>query len=212
MSTMLEDLEKVKSEVLDKVLEQLNNVSELVDDALTVPHLNSKNVLLKSIKETVKQSFDKFLVVSRMVKDMNFNEDINDLYCKSLMKQFGFNDLDSSDYEKTHNEAIKKLCKTRPFFTPISKQDYSAFNGYSDDNMFDDISDANKSVNELCEEGMKEYGYEKNENGEWVNGLSNKSNTESIKEAKSDVGKNESNTETKKTSKRKRKSKTKKDN
>ena len=210
MSTMLEDLEKIKSEVLDKVLEQLNNVGELVDDALVVPHLNSKNVLLKSIKEAVKQSFDKFLVVSRMVKDMNFNEDINDLYCKSLMKQFGFNDLDSPDYEKTHNEAINKLHKTRTFFTPISKHDYSALNDYSDDD--DDISDANKSVNELCEEGMKEYGYEKNENGEWVNSLSNKSESESIKDMESDDVKNESNIETKKPSKRTRKSKAKKDN
>lgn len=205
MSTMIEDLEKVKSEVLNKVLEQLTNVNELVDDALVVPHLNSKNVLLKSIKETVKQSFDKFLVVSRMVKDMNFNEDINDLYCKSLMKQFGFNDLDSSDYDKIHNEARK----TRPFFTPISKQDYSALNGYSDD---DNISDANKSVNELCEEGMKEYGYEKNENGEWVNSLSNNAESESINSMESDVVNNKSNTETKKTSKRTRKSKIKKDN
>ena len=207
MSTMLEDLEKVKTEVLDKVLEQLTNVSELVDDALVIQHLNGKNILLKGIKEMVKQSFDKFLVVSRMVKDINFNEDINDLYCKSLMKQFGFNDLDSSDYEKTHNEAIKKLRKTRTFFTPISKHDYSALNGYSDDN----ISDANKSVNELCEEGMKEYGYEKNENGEWVNSLSNKSKSESIKDMESDAVKNKSNTETKKTSKRTRKSKAKKD-
>lgn len=210
MSTMLEDLEKIKTEVLDKVLEQLNSVSELVDDALVIPHLNSKNILLKAIKENVKQSFDKFLVVSRMVKDMNFNEDINDLYCKSLMKQFGFNDLDSSDYEKTHNEAIKKLHKTRTFFTPISKHDYSALNGYSDDD--DNISDANKSVNELCEEGMKEYGYEKNENGEWVNSLSNKSESESIKDMESDVVKNKSNAETKKISKRSRKSKVKKDN
>jgi hypothetical protein len=207
---MLEDLEKVKSEVLNKVLEQLTNVNELVDDALAVPHLNSKNVLLKSIKETVKQSFDKFLIVSRMIKDMNFNEDINDLYCKSLMKQFGFNDPDSSDYDKTHNEAIKKLRKIRPFFTPISKQDYSALNGYSDDD--DNISDANKSVNELCEEGMKEYGYEKNENGEWVNSLSNNAESESINSMESDVVNNKSNTETKKTSKRVRKSKAKKDN
>ena len=206
MSTMLEDLEKVKSEVLNKVLEQFTNVNELVDDAITVSHLNTKNILLKNIKEAVKQSFDKFLVVSRMVKDMNFNEDINDLYCKSLMKQFGFNDLDSSDYDKIHNEARK----TRSFFTPISKQDYSALNGYSDDD--DNISDANKSVNELCEEGMKEYGYEKNENGEWVNSLSNKTESEFIKGVESDVIKNESNTETKKTSKRARKSKAKKDN
>lgn len=205
MSTMLEDLEKVKSEVLNKVLEQLTNVNELVDDALALSHLNSKNVLLKAIKENIKQSFDKFLVVSRMVKDMNFNEDINDLYCKSLMKQFGFNDLDSPD-----NEAIKKLRKNRPFFTPISKQDYSALNGYSDDD--DNISDANKSVNELCEEGMKEYGYEKNENGEWVKSLSNISDLESVKDMESDAVNNESNTKTKKTSKRTRKSKAKKDN
>ena len=164
---MLEDLEKVKSEVLDNVLKQLNNVVELVDDAISVPHLNTKNILLKSIKETVKQTFDKFLIVSRMVKDMNFNEDVNDLYCKSLMKQFGFNDLDSPDYDKFHDEAVKNLRKSRPFFTPVSKQDYEAITSLSSDSD-DNPSDTNKSVNELIEEGMKEYGYKKNDSGKWV--------------------------------------------
>jgi hypothetical protein len=164
---MLEDLEKVKSEVLDDVLKQFVSVNELVDDALSVQHLNTKNILLNNIKEAVKQAFAKFLVVSRMVKDMNFNEDINDLYCKSLMKQFGFNDLDSTDYDKVHAEAAKNLRKSRPFFTPVSKQDYEALKLSSDYDEFDDSCDG-KSVNEILEEGMKEYGYERDDTGKWV--------------------------------------------
>ena len=109
MNTIINDLEKIKSEVFGKVLDQFTSVNELVDDALSVQHLNTKNILLKNIKEAVKQAFARFLVISRMVKDMNFNEDINDLYCKSLMKQFGFNDLDSTDYDKVHAEAVKNL-------------------------------------------------------------------------------------------------------
>lgn len=168
MSAMLEYLEKVKSEVLDDVLKQFVSVNELVDDALSVQHLNTKNILLKNIKEAVKQAFAKFLVVSRMVKDMNFNEDINDLYCKSLMKQFGFNGLDSTDYDKVHDEATKNLRKSRPFFTPVSKQDYEDLKLSSDYDEFDDDSCDGKSVNEILEEGMKEYGYERDDTGKWV--------------------------------------------
>ena len=168
MNTMTNDLEKIKSEILDRVLEQFTSVNELVDDAISVPHLNTKNILLKSIKETIKQAFDKFLVVSRMVKDMNFNEDVKDQYCKSLMQQFGFTDLDSTDYDKTHAEAVKNLRKSRPFFTPVSKQDYEALKLSSDYDDFNDDPADNKSVNAIIDEGMKEYGYKKSDDGKWV--------------------------------------------
>ena len=203
MSTMLEDLEKVKSEVLDNVLKQLNNVVELVDDAISVPHLNTKNILLKSINDAIKQAFAKFLVVSRMVKDMNFNEDINDLYCKSLMKQFGFNDLDSPDYAKVHDEAVKNLRKSRPFFTPISKQDYEALKLSSDYDEFDDDSCDGKSVNEILEEGMKEYGYERDDTGKWIDTKQQSIATDTEKTSE----KSEKTEEPKKNTKRKSRSK-----
>jgi hypothetical protein len=197
---MTNDLEKIKSEILNKVVEQLTSVNELVDDAISVPHLNTKNILLKSIKETVKQAFDKFLVVSHMVKDMNFNEDVKDQYCKSLMQQFGFKDLESTDYDKVHEDAAKKLRKNRPFFTPVSRQDYEAFKLSSDYDDFNDDPVDNKSVNDILEEGMLEYGYKKDADGKWIDTKVSETTSENCETVET---KTECNKSTKKSSKRK---------
>lgn len=114
------DPKKVHNDSLDALRSSINLMSELISDAVSVPHATSKNILLKSCLEQFKYMRSCMLNLSQAVELMRSNPETANAHMKSILKQCGLQDMDDPSYAegKYFVEGERACDKLREMFTP----------------------------------------------------------------------------------------------
>lgn len=100
------DINKYKTDVVNGIVKHMVSAAEYLDDAKSLNHLNSKNLLLDAVKKEMQQCLNNIHILERMLYDMEFKKEITDAHCKYLMRECGF--IDPSEYDLPSNREPNK--------------------------------------------------------------------------------------------------------
>ena len=128
------DPKKLHNDSLDALISNIDLMSELISDAISVTNAISKNVLLKSCLEQFKSVRACIFNISQAAKLMRSNPETANAHMKSILKQCGLQDMDDPSYAegKYFVEGERACDKLREMFTdyekpPAGKEEFPKF-------------------------------------------------------------------------------------
>ena len=138
------------------MLKSINLINEYIDDVQHVININSRNAIINLIKNEIKSVQDATVYVGKLMVNMDFKKEITKAHCKQFMEECGFTYPEDIEDDRSDPTNIVRSI-SRKVFTPVSRQDLEVIG--NPDPMH---------INDIIDEGMKEYGYKKSDDGKWI--------------------------------------------